>query len=71
MQNSTTGDLIFPVSDIIHYLSSIVELLPGDVIFTGTPGGVGVSRKPPVFLKSGDTVVTTLAGVGSITNRCI
>ncbi len=71
MQKSSTGDLIFSVPEIVHYLSTIVELLPGDVIFTGTPGGVGVSRKPPIFLKSGDTVVTTLSGVGTITNLCI
>jgi 2-keto-4-pentenoate hydratase/2-oxohepta-3-ene-1,7-dioic acid hydratase in catechol pathway len=52
-------------------LSEIVELLPGDVIFTGTPGGVGVSRKPQVFLKSGDVLVSTIEGVGSTTNKCV
>ena len=71
MQNSSTADLIFSVPEIVHFLSTIVELLPGDVIFTGTPGGVGVSRKPPVFLNSGDSIVTTLTGIGTITNRCV
>ena len=59
------------VGDIIEYLSSIVELLPGDVIFTGTPGGVGVSRKPPVFLKAGDVLISTIDGIGTTTNHCI
>jgi 2-keto-4-pentenoate hydratase/2-oxohepta-3-ene-1,7-dioic acid hydratase in catechol pathway len=71
IQNTITDDLIFDVGDIIEYLSSIVELLPGDVIFTGTPGGVGVSRKPPVFLKAGDVLVSTIDGIGTTTNHCI
>ena len=71
VQNTLTNDLIFDVSDTVSYLSEIVELLPGDVIFTGTPGGVGVSRKPQVFLKTGDVLVSTIEGVGSTTNRCV
>lgn len=71
VQETTTDDLIFSVSDIISYLSSIVQLLPGDVIYTGTPGGVGVSRKPAVFLKPGDVLVSTIDGIGSTTNRCV
>lgn len=71
VQDTTTDDLIFNVSDIISYLSGIVQLLPGDVIYTGTPGGVGVSRKPPVFLKPGDVLVSTIDGIGTTTNRCI
>ncbi|NDF83296.1 MAG: hypothetical protein EB130_09100 [Actinobacteria bacterium] len=59
------------VSPLVAYLSSIVELLPGDVIFTGTPSGVGGARKPPEFLKPGDVVMSTLHGVASITNRCV
>jgi len=55
----------------VAYLSTIVELLPGDVIFTGTPSGVGGARKPPEFLKPGDVVMSTLHGVASITNRCV
>lgn len=71
VQDSLTDDLIFDVGDIVEYLSGIVQLLPGDVIFTGTPGGVGVSRKPPVFLKAGDIIVSTIEGVGTTTNHCI
>lgn len=71
VQDTMTDDLIFSVSDIVSYLSSIVQLLPGDVIFTGTPGGVGVSRKPPVFLKAGDVLVSTIDGIGTTTNKCI
>ena len=71
VQDTTTDDLIFSVSDIISYLSSIVQLLPGDVIYTGTPGGVGVSRKPAVFLKPGDVLVSTIDGIGSTTNTCV
>jgi 2-keto-4-pentenoate hydratase/2-oxohepta-3-ene-1,7-dioic acid hydratase in catechol pathway len=71
VQDTTTDDLIFSVSDIISYLSGIVQLLPGDVIFTGTPGGVGVSRKPPVFLQPGDVLVSTIDGIGTTTNVCV
>ena len=71
VQDTMTDDLIFDVSEIVSYLSGIVQLLPGDVIYTGTPGGVGVSRKPPVFLKSGDVLVSTIDGIGTTTNRCI
>ena len=71
VQDTMTDDLIFSVSDIISYLSEIVQLLPGDVIFTGTPGGVGVSRKPPVFLKPGDELVSTIDGIGTTTNTCV
>ena len=71
VQNAVTDDLIFSVPAIVSYLSGIVQLLPGDVIFTGTPAGVGGSRKPPVFLKPGDVLQTTLEGVGTTTNRCV
>jgi 2-keto-4-pentenoate hydratase/2-oxohepta-3-ene-1,7-dioic acid hydratase in catechol pathway len=70
-QRSSTDDLIFDVATLISYLSAIVELLPGDVIFTGTPSGVGGARKPPEFLKPGDVVTSTLEGVGSISNHCV
>jgi 2-keto-4-pentenoate hydratase/2-oxohepta-3-ene-1,7-dioic acid hydratase in catechol pathway len=71
VQDTMTDDLIFNVSDIISYLSGIVQLLPGDVIFTGTPGGVGVSRQPQVFLKPGDVLVSTIDGIGTTTNACV
>jgi len=71
MQRSSTSDLIFSVPRLVAYLSTIVELLPGDVIFTGTPSGVGGARKPPRFLSAGDVIVSTIDGIGSITNRCV
>lgn len=70
-QRGSTDDLIFDVPTIVAYLSTIVELLPGDVIFTGTPSGVGGARKPPEFLQPGDVVMSTLHGLSSITNHCI
>ncbi len=70
VQDTLTDDLIFDVPTIISYLSTIVELLPGDVIYTGTPGGVGMSHKPPTFLKPGDVLVSTLDGVGHTRNVC-
>lgn len=68
MQEANTCDLIFPVEDLIVYLSSGVTLEPGDVIATGTPGGVGMSREPPRFLRDGDTVEIYIEGVGTLTN---
>ena len=56
MQDWTTDDMIFDVRTLIEFLSGSTTLLPGTVILTGTPHGVGVARKPPVFLKAGDTV---------------
>lgn len=71
VQRTNTDDLIFPVPALVAYLSAIVELLPGDVIYTGTPSGVGGARKPPRFLAPGNTLVSTIDGIGSITNRCV
>lgn len=56
MQNSTTADMIFPVAQIISYLSQFMTLLPGDIVITGTPSGVGSGMKPPQFLKRGDLI---------------
>jgi 2-keto-4-pentenoate hydratase/2-oxohepta-3-ene-1,7-dioic acid hydratase in catechol pathway len=71
VQQSNSSDLIFSIPRLVAYLSSIVELYPGDVIFTGTPSGVGAARTPPRFLTSSDVLVSTIDGVGSITNRCV
>jgi 2-keto-4-pentenoate hydratase/2-oxohepta-3-ene-1,7-dioic acid hydratase in catechol pathway len=71
VQRETTDDLIFNVPQIISYLSGIVQMLPGDVIFTGTPGGVGAARKPPVFLRTGDVLESRLTGISHIVNRCV
>ena len=70
-QDTQTSDMIFGIAHIVAYMSTIVELYPGDVIYTGSPFGVGHGRKPQVYLKPGDVVETTLEGVGTITNRCI
>ena len=69
MQNSNTKNLIFNVPQIIAYASQGTTLLPGDLIPTGTPFGVGFSRKPPVFLKDGDVCVCEVDKLGSIKNR--
>jgi 2,4-didehydro-3-deoxy-L-rhamnonate hydrolase len=70
-QDSTTADMIFPVAEIVSYLSSIVELRPGDLIFTGTPHGVGQGRNPQVFLKPGDRIVTAIEQLGRIENIAV
>lgn len=67
MQDSRTSDLIFSVPSLIEQLSAIITLLPGDVIFTGTPEGVGMARKPPQFLAPGDVIVSTIEGIGEMT----
>lgn len=69
MQNSNTKNLIFSVPKIIAYLSQGTTLLPGDLIPTGTPAGVGFRRTPPVFLKDGDECVCEVEGIGTIRNR--
>lgn len=71
MQDSRTNDLIFSVPALIEQLSAILPLLPGDVIFTGTPAGVGAARKPPRFLQVGDVVESTIEGIGTIRNRIV
>lgn len=68
MQNSTTEQLIFSVPEIIAFLSSSITLEPGDIIATGTPPGVGFARKPPVFIKPGDTMEVEIDGLGVLTN---
>ncbi len=71
MQESRTSDMIFSVSRIIADLSAILPLLPGDVIFTGTPSGIGAGRKPPRFLQPGDLVRSEIEGIGRLANRCV
>lgn len=68
MQDATTHDLIFPVARIIEILTEAMTLEPGDVIVTGTPAGVGYARKPPVFMKPGDTVEVAIEKVGTLRN---
>lgn len=68
MQDSSTRELIFGVDELIAYVSQLVALEPGDLIFTGTPPGVGMARKPPVWLKAGDTCEVEIAGLGVLKN---
>jgi 2-keto-4-pentenoate hydratase/2-oxohepta-3-ene-1,7-dioic acid hydratase in catechol pathway len=68
-QRSNTSQLLFSLNKIIAYLSSILPLAPGDVIATGTPAGVGFSRKPPLFMKPGDLCEIEIQGVGILANR--
>ncbi|MCU1389750.1 MAG: putative hydrolase [Ilumatobacteraceae bacterium] len=70
MQSDTTAELIFPVAETIAYLSQIFTLVPGDLIATGTPDGVGAGRTPPVFLQPGQTVRTSIEGIGELLNVC-
>jgi 2-keto-4-pentenoate hydratase/2-oxohepta-3-ene-1,7-dioic acid hydratase in catechol pathway len=66
MQRGQVSDLVFDIPSLIEYCSTFSELLPGDVIATGTPGGVGAARTPPLWLKSGDTVEVEIRGVGTL-----
>jgi 2-keto-4-pentenoate hydratase/2-oxohepta-3-ene-1,7-dioic acid hydratase in catechol pathway len=68
VQESNTGDMIFDVPGIIEFLSGSTTLLPGTVILTGTPEGVGMARKPPLWLKPGDEVTIEIDGIGKLTN---
>lgn len=68
MQQSNTADMIFSVPKLISYLSHQFTLLPGTVIITGTPEGVGVARTPPVFLRPGDTMTIEIDGIGELSN---
>ncbi len=71
MQESNTSQMIFRYDDIIAYISQVFTLEPGDVIYSGTPHGVGVARKPPVFLKGGDVVEVEIEGVGVLRNSVV
>lgn len=68
-QRSNTGNLVFTVPYLVEFLSNLMTLEPGDVILTGTPGGVGVARNPQVFLKDGDTVRIEIDRIGVLENR--
>ncbi|MGR6468327.1 fumarylacetoacetate hydrolase family protein [Rhizobium sp. PAMB 3182] len=68
MQQTSVGDLAFKVPDLLAYLSTITELLPGDIIATGTPSGVGFFRDPKVFMKAGDQVEVEISGIGTLRN---
>ncbi|MFJ3522681.1 fumarylacetoacetate hydrolase family protein [Pseudomonas sp. NPDC090203] len=69
VQRSGIDDLLFKIGDLIAYISTFTELLPGDVIATGTPGGVGAFREPPLWMQEGDIVEVEIAGIGTLINR--
>ena len=71
MQQSRTSDLLFGPAEIAAYASQAITLLPGDLLLTGTPGGVGDARKPPVYLQPGQTLRTVVEGLGECVNRCV
>lgn len=71
MQDSNTKELLFKIPYLISYLSQAFTLEPGDVIITGTPPGVGMGMKPPVYLKDGDVMTVEIEGIGALTNPCV
>ncbi len=71
LQHSNTEQLIFPVDELIRFASQHMTLLPGDIIATGTPGGVGVFRDPPRFLRPGDVCEVTIEGIGTLRNQVV
>lgn len=71
MQDAHVSDMIFPVARLIEYCSTFTPLAPGDVIVSGTPGGVGAKRNPQVFMKVGDTVEVEIEGIGTLVNSIV
>lgn len=71
MQQSRTSDFIFSVGELVDYISHLMPIYPGDLIFTGTPEGVGATRKPPIFLKPGDVLTSWIDGIGTLTNPIV
>ena len=71
VQDARTSDLIFSVPQLVAELSAVLTLLPGDIIFTGTPAGVGMARKPPRALAAGQILESWIEGIGTIRNRCV
>ncbi len=70
-QSSNTRNLVFNCYQLVSFISQAITLLPGDLIYTGTPAGVGVFRKPPVFLRDGDVVEVTIEKLGSLKNPVV
>jgi 2-keto-4-pentenoate hydratase/2-oxohepta-3-ene-1,7-dioic acid hydratase in catechol pathway len=71
MQDGRTSDMIFSVPALVAFLSARLPLEPGDLIFTGTPAGVGSTRTPRRYLQPGEVVTSTIEGLGSLVNRCV
>jgi len=70
-QDSNTNDLLFGIDHIVWYVSQFMELYPGDIINTGTPFGVGLGFKPPVYLRAGQVVRTGIEGIGEIVSSVV
>jgi 2-keto-4-pentenoate hydratase/2-oxohepta-3-ene-1,7-dioic acid hydratase in catechol pathway len=68
LQHGNTRDMVFNIADIVSYVSAFMPLFPGDLIATGTPAGVGFSRKPPIFMKAGDVCELTIEKIGTLRN---
>lgn len=71
VQEASTGDLVFDPAQLVSYVSTMITLRPGDIIATGTPGGVGHARKPPRYLAPGSRVQTSIDGIGTLDNTCV
>ena len=71
MQNSNTSDFIFNIEEVVSYISQFMTLIPGDIISTGTPFGVGLGLNPPKYLKEGDIVELGIEGLGISKQNCI
>ena len=71
VRHARTNDLIFPVPALVARISAVLPLLPGDVIFTGTPPGVGLGRTPQRWLAPGDELVSTIEGIGELRQRFV
>jgi 2-keto-4-pentenoate hydratase/2-oxohepta-3-ene-1,7-dioic acid hydratase in catechol pathway len=71
MQSSSTADLVFSIPKLVAWITQGLTLVPGDVILTGTPGGVGAARTPPRYLRDGDVVEITVGGIGTLRNRVV
>ena len=71
MQHSRTSQMVFSVPQLIAALSAVLPLLPGDIIFTGTPAGVGATRQPPRFLRPGELLTSSIEGIGTLRNRLV
>jgi 2-keto-4-pentenoate hydratase/2-oxohepta-3-ene-1,7-dioic acid hydratase in catechol pathway len=70
-QSGSTRDMIYSVAELVSYISRFMSLQPGDVILTGTPAGVGLGQKPPVYLKAGDVVTASIEGLGEQTHKVV
>jgi 2-keto-4-pentenoate hydratase/2-oxohepta-3-ene-1,7-dioic acid hydratase in catechol pathway len=71
MQNANTRDMIFDVATLVSVCSEAFTIHPGDVIISGTPAGVGFARKPPIFMKAGDSVEVEIEGMGVLSNPIV